>query len=111
MPGERQVRERDARVSEAVGTARETPLNPASSAWNSSIASIAPEARAVAIEMPLPELVVKLWLLGRITMVTGIPMRSSPVMLARRVIPAVAKCGRIVSNVSSGSTLRCVPSQ
>ena len=63
------------------------------SAWYSSTASITPDALAASRVRPLPCETASEREFGRHTMTTGMPIRSSPVTLAIRVIPMRRQVG------------------
>ena len=73
------------------------------SAVATSIASIAADAWAAASVRPLPCETARVREFGRIADQTGMPIRSSPVMRARRVTPNSAKRRRIAATVSSAA--------
>ena len=73
-----------------------------SSAWWSSIDSMTAETRARSSSRPLPCDTDRQRALGRMHSQTGIPIRSSPVTLARRVMPNIGNRGRTRASVSCG---------
>src|SRR6202142_1390327 len=73
--------------------------------------SIAADALAASRSHPLPCETASEREFGRQHITTGIPMVSSPVTFARRVMPIFEKKGWMRASVSRGETTRCVPSQ
>jgi hypothetical protein len=76
------------------------------SATASSVDSISAEALAASSSMPLPWLTERVAAFGRIAIQTGIPMRSSPVTSASRVMPIWARWGASRATVSAGGQAR-----
>jgi hypothetical protein len=76
------------------------------SACHVSAASISAEALAAAMSIPLPLNTALDRAFGRQTMTTGMPVRSSPVRLATRVIPRTSLCARTRAIVSSAVKAR-----
>ena len=68
-----------------------------------------PDAFAAARVRPFPCETATERELGRTTITTGMPMRSSPVTFAMRVMPMFGSSGRSRASVSSGAQMRCVP--
>ncbi|UUZ57582.1 hypothetical protein LP419_15550 [Massilia sp. H-1] len=60
---------------------------------------------------PLPCEVARARELGRTAITTGRPIRSSPVILASRVMPISGMKRRFASSVSDGLRVRSVPSR
>src|SRR5262245_19801718 len=79
------------------------------SAWWSSIDSITAEAWASSSLRPLPCETDRQRALGRMHNHTGMPMRSSPVMLASRVMPNAGSRGWTRASVCRGEQWRNVP--
>ena len=71
---------------------------------------MAADAAADGQSRPFPEDADNDQALGRMASATGNPIRSRPVILAIRVMPASRIKGRRFSRVCVGETARCVPS-
>ena len=78
-------------------------------AWKPSIDSIAAETFAASRSSPFPCDTESEREFGRTDITTGMPIVSSPVTFARRVMPIRGRSGLRRASVSAGVTVRCVP--
>ncbi len=104
-------RRRPGRLPGARGTSRGEGEGGRARRATPRAASMIPETLAAIRSTPFPCDTESDRPFGRQTITTGMPITSSPVITATRVIPTRGRTGRSRSSVAAGSTVRCVPSR